>query len=70
MRVRLACQDEGVTNPPAAIKEATRALVERLSTFESYESIQVVVLSSDPVVARYVHTASGDVLAEIRGDRY
>ena len=69
MKVRLACQDEGITDPPPSVKEVTRALVRKLSQLESAEAIRIDVLSSQPLVARYVRTATGEALAEISGDQ-
>lgn len=69
MKVRLACQDEGITDPPSAVKEVTRDLVHKLSLLESAEAIKIDVLSSQPLVARYVRVATGEELAELGGDQ-
>jgi hypothetical protein len=67
MKVRLACQDEGITDPPSAVEEVTQALVQKLSQLESSEAIEIEVLSSRPLVARYVRSATGEALAELSG---
>ena len=67
MKARLACQDEGVTSPPSSVKAVTRALVEKLSSLESMEQIEVELSSTQPLVAKYARASTGEVLAEIRG---
>jgi len=69
MKVRLACEDEGITDPPSAVKEVTRALVHKLSQLESAEEIKIDVLLSQPLVARYVRAATGEALAELSTDQ-
>ncbi len=63
MMVRLKMQNDGTTNPSDSAKAATRNLVERLSCINPSEDITIIC--SKPVLAKYVRTSTGEVLAEL-----
>ena len=63
MKVRLGMQDEGVTNPRPAVKAATQELVDKLSSIDSNEEIEVSF--SESSAAKYTRILTGEVLAEI-----
>lgn len=69
MTVRLGMQEDGVTNPPQSIKDATRQLVANLHLLSPEEKIDIVIVTTDPIHAKYVRIETGQVLAEVRSDQ-
>lgn len=66
MRVRLGMQEDGTTNPPETVKNATKSLVESLVRYDKKDEIEID--SGSPARVRYYHKASNVLLAEISGD--
>jgi len=65
MTVRLKMQESGVTSPAQSVKDATRQLVTQLAHLAPEEEIDVAVVQSDPLHARYIRSKTGQVLAEL-----
>jgi len=63
MKVRLKMQEDGLTNLSDSVKFATKALVEKLATIDSSESIEVNFGRAS--IAKYIRSSTGEVLAEI-----
>jgi len=63
MRVRLKMQNENITNPSASVKFATELLVQKLAEIDPSESIEVIF--GEESIVKYVHTSTGEILAEI-----
>ncbi len=64
---RLAMQENGVTNPNDLIKVVTKELVEKLTLLYPQEKIDIITGVGN--MGKYVHSATGEVLAEIRVDK-
>ena len=62
-KTRKSMQDDGVTNPSDEIKLFTSTLVERLSTLEENEEIDLVEVRKN--VQQFVIARTGEVLGEI-----
>lgn len=65
MRLRSAMQKSGIINPSNEVRIGTSLLVEKLSTLGLSELIEVEILSSAPVRAKYILKSTREVLAEI-----
>jgi hypothetical protein len=65
MTVRLKMQELGVKCPAQSVKDATRQLVAQLGHLAPEEAVDVVVVQSDPLQARYIRAKTGQVLAEL-----
>ncbi len=63
MKVRLECQEDGVTNPSTSVKAATKKLVEKLSAMQDDEIIEISTERHSKI--RYISSSSGEVLAEM-----
>ncbi len=63
MTVRLQMQRQGLTYPRKSVCAATELLVERLANVSSTEFVEI--RSYPGVVACYVRSITGEVLAEI-----
>ena len=61
---RLTMQEDGVTNPDDSIKVVTKELVEKLTLLGPKEKIDIITDERD--IGKYVHSATGEVLAEIK----
>jgi len=64
MSTRLGMQQDGVTNPSASVKKATRDLVEKLTLLNRKEKIKLVCGSG--IKVQYIRASNGEVLAEIK----
>ncbi len=62
MQIRLTMQETGITNPPEAVKTATKALVDQLSQFPDEEKISIVIEETN---GKYTQQSTGKVLADI-----
>ncbi len=62
-RVRKSCQDEGITNPPEAIKAFTTMFVKELEQLESDDLIEIRKPESGN--SQFILISTGKVLAEI-----
>jgi hypothetical protein len=60
---RLTMQEDGATNPDDSIKVVTKELVEKLTLLSSQEKIDIITGKGN--IGKYVHSATGEVLAEI-----
>lgn len=59
-------QDDGTTNPTAHVKEVTRTIVAELSKLDGDERI---LIKHSKGGAKFIHKASGKLLAELNPDR-
>ena len=58
MQQRLNMQDEGITDPSAQVKDATKSLVEKLSCIEASEKINIEIIND--TTAKYIRASSGE----------
>ena len=65
MKVRLAMQIDGTTNPSSQVKKATESLVEKLASIDKNEIIDIVIINPELLNAQYIRSRTGEVLAEI-----
>jgi hypothetical protein len=70
MSFRLAMIDAGTISPSKLVVEATRKLVQELGELDSNEEIEVLIMQRDPLMAKYIRTKTGAVLAEIDATQY
>lgn len=63
MKVRLKMQEQGITNPSASVKAATKQLVEKLGCIPASESIEIIICNKS--TAKYIRTVTGEILVEI-----
>ncbi len=65
MAFRLSMIDAGTIRPTKVVVDATRILVQQLGDLDSTEEIEVSILNRDPLLAQYIRTKTGEVIAEI-----
>ena len=63
---RLTVQENGVASPDDSIKVVTKELVEKLTLLDPREKIDII--TGEGNIGKYVHSATGEVLAEIKVD--
>jgi hypothetical protein len=63
---RLQMQDDGTTNPSAHVKDMTRTIVAELSKLDGDERI---VIKHSKSGAKFIHKATGKLLAELHDNR-
>lgn len=66
MTTRLGMQEDGVTDPSASVKKATRNLMERLTPLNPREKIKVVCGAD--MHAKYIRVKTKEVISEIKPD--
>jgi hypothetical protein len=69
MTVRQGMQVRGITHPHPSVVNATNELVERLTSLDPTEAINVVVVAENPVQVQYIRAKTGELLAEIRAEQ-
>jgi hypothetical protein len=65
MTIRHSLQLEGRSHPHPSVVEATRQLVEKLAQLDPTETIDIIVVAENPVLAQYIRAKTGELLAEI-----
>jgi len=58
--------EDGTTHPSESGRRLARLLVEKLSQLDSSEAIEIVAAKNDQLPAKFVRTATGEVLAELQ----
>jgi len=62
-RVRLSCQEQGITNPPDIIKTFTSNFVRELELHDKLEQVEIVELESGD--KEFILVGSGKVLGKL-----
>ena len=65
MKARLDMQRDGITDPPASVRAATQALVEKLSVIDPEETIHFHIERDRPLLAKYIRASTGELFAEL-----